>query len=493
MMWRSKQTVRVLAKGGILTPSFLLNILRIAQLSGNKHVSFGSRQDVLFNVSLTQMGVVEAAFNDSQIDYIIHRKKGQKFQNIVSSYVSSDLMPSVKWLSSGNYLQILDNFKYQPMLRVNIIDPVQSLVPYFFGHLNFIASSIQDYWYLYIRKDEQSMPVRWPLLILGNDIASVAQCIEQQWKLMNGGSVSEWFELVQGLCQYNGRRIEAELPLDFKYPFDYEGFNKMYNSQNYWAGFYWRNNSYDIAFLEEMCQLCFQTGISKICLTPWKSFVVKEVKEKDILQWNRLLGRYGITMRHSIFDLNWHLPLNDKHALRLKKNVVKWFDKSDVCVHGLTFGIKTKPEPDFYSIKIDYKPGVKFLGRFDIFESYTISYAKNFNPNLCEYIDYARQVPHHRVAGVLQAVSKKFFGQLSALPTAIIQIPKQEGNEAYIVHQCKHCLTVYDPTVGIPEQNIVSNTAFAELPGSFSCPLCEAPKSDFYSISIDKLIKQSIQ
>ncbi|MCY7423020.1 MAG: rubredoxin [Chitinophagaceae bacterium] len=37
---------------------------------------------------------------------------------------------------------------------------------------------------------------------------------------------------------------------------------------------------------------------------------------------------------------------------------------------------------------------------------------------------------------------------------------------------CKHCLTVYDQTVGDPTNNIVAGTHFNELPARYECSWC---------------------
>lgn len=48
--------------------------------------------------------------------------------------------------------------------------------------------------------------------------------------------------------------------------------------------------------------------------------------------------------------------------------------------------------------------------------------------------------------------------------------------EKYI---CGICGYEYDPANGDPENGIKPGTAFADLPDSWVCPLCGAPKSDF--------------
>lgn len=491
MRLNSQQMVRILAKGGILTPSYLLNILNVVKESGNRHVHFGSRQDLLFHVNKTKMQHVQDAFTSMHTNYIIYGKKGSTAQNIVSSYVAADMMTSTSWLSSGNYLYILENFNYQPTLRINIADPRQSLVPLYFGHLNYVASPIKDYWYLYIRRNFMVLPERWPVLVLNGDIARLSENLEQNWSLIEKESTADAFEKIQNGLDYNWRKVENELKLEQISMPDYEGFGKMYNSQNYWAGFYWRNNCYDIPFLEEVCRLCLKGGISKVSLTPWKSFLIKDIQEKDLIHWNRLLGRFGINMRHSSFELNWHLPIQDKLALKLKRFIVREFDKVDVSVNGLTFGIKTKPEPSFCSIQIERVPGLKFLNRFDIFATYKVLHAKNFNANTCEYEEYITQVPRHRLPSVIQSLTLKYYAQLLKLGEKQTSEPVLEKVEKHLVYQCQHCLSIYNDRSDVDITGVKTGVAFQDLPETYTCPLCDGTKSDYRPLYMSQLLKEA--
>src|SRR5690606_19607434 len=94
--------------------------------------------------------------------------EGEEAQNIISSYAALDVMPTTHWLASHTYHYILDTFDYKPRLKINITDPVQSLVPLFTGNLNFVASSNENYWYLYLRFSELD-PKPWcaPEVIYG--------------------------------------------------------------------------------------------------------------------------------------------------------------------------------------------------------------------------------------------------------------------------------------------------------------------------------------
>ncbi|RKX29970.1 MAG: rubredoxin [Candidatus Zixiibacteriota bacterium] len=44
---------------------------------------------------------------------------------------------------------------------------------------------------------------------------------------------------------------------------------------------------------------------------------------------------------------------------------------------------------------------------------------------------------------------------------------------------CDVCEWVYDPELGVPDQNIPPGTAFEDLPDDFECPDCGATKEEF--------------
>jgi flavin reductase (DIM6/NTAB) family NADH-FMN oxidoreductase RutF/rubredoxin len=46
-------------------------------------------------------------------------------------------------------------------------------------------------------------------------------------------------------------------------------------------------------------------------------------------------------------------------------------------------------------------------------------------------------------------------------------------------YKCKVCGYVYDPATGDPDSGIKAGTPFEELPDSWVCPVCGAPKSEF--------------
>lgn len=463
---------RLRINGGVLSPGELKYICEAAEGLGLDAISFGSRQDIIFPEQIDKDKFAQF----DKIQFIKPKRDG--IENIVSSYVSADILPSTSWLTSDRYLYILEQFKHDLKLRVNIIDPKQRLVPLFTGNVNFIASESEDYWYLYVRLPDWKKTEMYPALIYSWDMDKVELAIEQVLQ-EEPETIETLFDLVNDAVETNNRTVDKPLEVPF-YPFPYyEGMNRF--GDKYWLGLYWRNNRYDLTFLKDLCDLCAESKIGKICITPWKSFIVKGVPIHSKLQWEKFLGSYGINVRHSMLELNWHLPVNDKDALNLKKYLVTNFDQNDISTYGLTFGISNFESKAYHftSVVIEKNKKPELLGDFVIRDTYNLLYAKNFDPNTGEYIMHVQDVDKVELPGLLMELSKLYFKQLGTQrqEEKAKEIKKEATEEN--VYQCQDCLTIYNEVFGDITQNIPPNTAFETLDETYECSLCEAPKSNF--------------
>ncbi|MEL6926501.1 MAG: rubredoxin, partial [Bacteroidota bacterium] len=379
-------------------------IIELAEQMGLNNIHFGSRQDIVFpDVAVGQE--LKEKFPGIHLEYVTDRQ----YQNIVSSYVAADIFDSTSWLGGATYLYILEQFSYKPKLEINITDPRQQLVPLFTGQLNFIASDEEDYWFLYLRLPHWKEQQCYPVLIYTWDVARVAEIIENVYEEAN--NVAELFEEVNNELEANNRTISEPLSIPFNvFPY-YEGMNKMSIDQ-YWLGLYWRNNRYDLDFLRTMCELCVKSRIGKLCLTPWKSFIVKGIHKKDRLTWEKLLGKFGLTVRHSALELNWHLPVADEGALELKRFLVRNFDQNDISTYGLSFGIKSSYGVNFTSIVISKNPVPAIVKNFEVRPTYNVMYAERFNPSRRRYLTYAQDVDKIELPGLLMELSQLYYSQL---------------------------------------------------------------------------------
>ena len=469
---------RLKINGGVLSPGELKYICEAAEGLGLDAISFGSRQDIIFPEAID-----ESKFSEfDKINFFKPKRDG--IENIASSYVSADILPSTSWLTSDKYLYVIEQFKKQQKLRINITDPQQRLVPLFTGNINFIASEHEDYWYLYVRLPGWQKTKMYPALIYSWDMDKIQLGIENILQ-EEPETIETVFDLVSDATNTNNRTVDKPLEVPF-YPFPYyEGMNRI-GTDRYWLGLYWRNNRYDTSFLKAMCDLCSECKIGKISITPWKSFIVKGIPLSSKLKWEKFLGKFGINVRHSMLEMNWHLPVNDKDALNLKKYLVSNFDQNDISTYGLTFGITSYGSDtyNFTSIVIEKNKQPETIGDFKIRDTYNLLYAKNFDPNTREYIMHVQDVDKVELPGLLMELSQLYFEQLGTEKDDEIFVDEVLETETESVYQCTDCLTVYNESYGDLTQDILPNTLFKDLPETYQCSLCEAPKSKLTEITL---------
>jgi len=475
---KKSDLIRAFVKGGILSPADLLKIMGISKALGNRYVLFGSRQDIMFPFNGQDEKTLERSFREIGIDYELAGDQSV-YQNLVSSYVAVNVVETTNWVKEDTYHFVIDNFDYKPKIKINIVDPVQSIIPLLTGEINFIASKEENYWYLFIRDPRKGNVVEcWPKLIFTQDIAKVSKALEELILNFQPFGIDELFIILQGRMRINYRMITEKLKFsDSTVPY-YEGLNATMQNNQYWLGLYWRNNQYDIDFMTSACRLCQETNIGKINIIPWKAFIIKGIKASDRIRWEKLMGKFGINERHSSLELNWHLPVIDADALELKRFLVRELDQQDISTHGLTFTIKMKRDMFlFTSIVIERCADVE-KG-----ERYNVLYAKNFNPNTVTYLTYAREVRREIIPALLIELSKLYYRQLNPEKehdrekTQTEVIPRTATS-----YQCSNCLSIYDKRYGDTFANIPAGVPFEELPETYTCHVCDSPKKYFVAM-----------
>jgi rubredoxin len=477
METRKSDLIRAFVKGGILSPADMLKIMEISSKLGNKYVLFGSRQDIMFPSKEADETLLDKLFRQINIDYEIG-SDSSVYQNIVCSYVAVNVTETTNWVKEDTYHFVIDNFDYRPRIKINIVDPVQTIVPLFTGEINFVASSEENYWYLYLRDPRKGNVVEcWPKMIFTHDIARVSRALEELILNFQPFALDELFVILQGKMRINYRTITQQLKFpENSFPY-YEGLNAMLNNQ-YWLGLYWRNNQYDIDFMTAACRLCQETNVGKINIIPWKAFIIKGIKAGDRIRWGKLMGKFGINERHSSLELNWHLPVIDAEALELKRFLVRELDQQDISTHGLTFTIKMKREIVLFTSIVIERNNDNTNG-----DRYNILYAKNFNPNNIGYLTYARAVKREVIPALLIELSKIYFRQLNPEKEHVehrnTDSPKANASPSY---QCSNCLSVYDKRYGDSFANIPAGVPFEELPEDYACHICDSPKKYFVAM-----------
>ena len=421
---------------------------------------------------------------NSLIVFIVFYKKKQALPNIVSSYPAAGIFTTDTWLREGVYKDVFGLFDYTPALKINICDSTQTLVPLFTGHINWISSTSTHFWHLFIRFPKTQTLYSFPEQIYTNDIATVTKQLEQ---LIVGSATTTGHDLYRHLKEtitFISKPAGKELPLpQFSLPY-YEGFNKF--EAHYWLGIYRRNESLPISFLLDVCAICSETKVGQLYTTPWKSLIIKGIEAKHRPLWDYVLGKYRINVRHAANELNWQVEDNNEEGLQLKRQIIRHFDKEDVRTYGLCFAVQTQPHSGMFGSVILKKQEVKNPDKLKTLERFEIRYSTGFNPNAFETILFRQNVAKEHLGIYLVALSKFFYEQQKSQHTILsptaTKDARQEQLVTKIVHQCKHCLTIYDSTLGDAGIGIAAGTTFEEIPDTYCCPLCDAKKEDFVAV-----------
>lgn len=488
---RAVETIKVNFHGGIISPGELYNILVAVTKAGIRYVSFGLRQQLLITVSTENKAALFAELDQLDIGY---ETGNDQFPNVMSSYPAEEIFITKTWLSEGVYKDILDAIDYRPQLKINLSDCNQSFTPLLTGNINWVAApDALHFWHLFIRFPKTNTIYEWTEMVYTNDVAAVSKeietCILQNKALFIDNAAARGEDLMRLVHKENYNTKPASQPAvlpAFNLPY-YEGLNR-YNDK-YWLGVYRRDELFPIDFLKAVCRLCLDTRIGHLCSTPWKSIIVKGIEEKDKLSWNRVLEKYRVNMRHAANELNFQVEDNCTAGLQLKQHLVKHLNNEDIRTFGLCIGIKTRKKSEvFSSILVRRKPVLNFFG-WELGHVYDILCAHDFNPNERTGFVFSSGNPRFLLGEQLRRAIIEFYQNRQSFVAnrhktieakeAEIKTPLPE-----MVHQCKHCYTVYDDTMGEPDRGFAVGTLFEQLPVNYTCSLCEAGREDF--VKIDK-------
>jgi rubredoxin len=481
-----KSFIKINVRGGILSSGDLGALVEIIKKTGIEDVELGERQNIYFYVEKKQLSSIEESLKKVSLDYEIDKNK---FPNIISSYAAEDIFSAHSWFGEGIYRDILYSFTYKPKIKINISDSTQALVPLYTGDLNFIPSSHVNFFHLFINHPALAGLKSWNRLVYVNDIAILAKEIEEvilKDEFSDIISLSEKIDSLHKLIT-----IDANEPIQvprLRFPY-YEGMNKF--GDKFWLGIYRRNNDFSISLLESIYNLCTQTRIGQINITPWKSIMIKGIVEEERIEWEKLLSRHGINSRHSSLELNWQLADLDQESIRIKNELVKSFDEEDIRTYGISFAIQTGKKMDLSSsVVIRKRPGIfSFWGFLKKLTMYDILYSPDFSLNAVNHRTYTSNITWNGLALNLRNLSQNYYKQLSEKTLQKKTVEREEKNKPEEdIHQCSHCLTLYIEKYGEPENDIPVGTSFELLPDNYQCPLCENPKADFIKIGTKKLV-----
>lgn len=479
-MARQLHLIRINFTGGIISPGYLHELLNIADAAKVTTVRFGLRQELFMEVPHASFGKFEAACAAQHISW---QPAADPVPNITSSYPSAGIFVTDSWLTEGIYKDVFDLFDYQPTLKINVCDSQQTFSPFFSGHLNWISSPYVNYWYLYIRMPGQEDTFCWPELIYTNSIGAMSRELEMRLATAAPAAIA------QQPPESISRAMDAPLELPaFHLPY-YEGFNRQNN--NYWLGIYRRNEEFPVDFLKDICSVCLETGIGQFYATSWKSIIIKNIDPAHRRLWDYVLGKYNINVRHAANELNWQIADNCEDSLILKRHIIRHFDTADVRTYGLCFSIRLHAGSDHFGAILIRKQENRYQSKLKYMQRYDILYKADFNPNASTLTVFRSSVLKEHLGPYIVSLCKHYYEKGSEQNVlqryAVEHQPLPAGAAENILHQCPHCFTVYDGTVGDPAQNISAGTAFEDLPATYACYICDAPKEDFTAVQAASL------
>ncbi|MBC8054014.1 MAG: rubredoxin [Sphingobacteriaceae bacterium] len=394
-------------------------------------------------------------------------------------------------MREGVYKDILDLFEDKPKLKINLADNNQTFIPFFTGNLNFIASDTSNYWHLHIRFPKTNIFYTWPTLVYTEDIPSLSLTLEKVI-LANKAHFYDQPEIDGNLLFLEiasdkkiTRNPEEKLVLpDFQLPY-YEGFNRY--DDKYWLGIYKRNEQYSVAFLKDVCAVCLQSRIGQINTTPWKSLIIKGISADGRKQWNWILAKHRINVRHASNELNWQIEDQCDYALKLKNHLVRQFDKDDIRTFKLCFAIKINPKTGLFGSVIIRKKADSLEKNREQQDNFEILHTRDFNPNSKDFIVYKASVSLEELPASLVELCDSFYeiqtnGNIFSAVETNFNEEVKFTEAPVLVHQCKHCQTVYDESFGDELSGIAAGTPFTHLPDDYTCQMCESPKEDFMTV-----------
>ncbi len=482
---RDYYNVKINLPAGIVSPGALKTVLTLAYEAKVRTVRFGARQQLLMTVHYEDMRFLEKDLKANQIAY---EANTEQYPNIISSYCGEEVFRTGAWLRESEYHTVLDQFDYQPQLKVNIADANQSFTPFFTGNLNFITSSDPHFWYLYVRPKQQNTLFRWPELVYTNDVGRLAKAVEKAMLEQDHSDEASLYKVVTSGQTFITQPAtqEVELP-EFSLPY-YEGFNRY--GQRSWLGLYRRDEQFSIAFLLDVCALCLKTRIGELCTTPWKSLVIKGIEEKDRAPWSYVLGKHNVNVRHAANELAWQTEDHTDEGAELKHYIIQYFEKNDTRTFGLCFGVQTRAKSEvFGSVLIRKRPLLR-IGQLALFSVYDLYHTENFNPNSRTYYLVEKGLFKLHVPNQINRLCRRFNSRRWQESTDVNR-PELETvesipvpSEVTMLHQCPYCYTVYDPQYGDERRGIPAGTLFNQLPADYSCSTCDAPKAELKEVEL---------
>lgn len=476
---RTYQVVKMNAPGGILPTGKLQKLITTLSPLQIGRIKFGLRQNMFIEFPTIHSAMFEKAMQDAGLDF---QQDTDLEPNVMSSYPAQNLFPSNAWLSEKIFKGILDSMEHRPSLKINITDNIQTLTPVFTGNINWIASERHpDYWHLFIRFPKTNTIIQWKHLINTHDLMRFSKSIETLLLKYKAEPLDKKESLLlQEVAAEPWDAITSDEVLQWQ-PYNlpyYEGLNK-YND-HYWLGIYRREEWFETAFLKDLCTLCEESQISEICITPWKSIIIKNILDADRPKWNHLLNVHHINVRHGLNELNFQVEDHNPASLKLKQFIVNNLNDDDIRTQGICFGIKSRPKTEVFSNILIRKRHLIQLGRVKAMPVYDILLAKDFNPNERTGMIYRKSLFSYLLPMEIQACINAYYNNRIKMADTPVDAdtlsetePEIAGNVPEWIYQCSNCKSIV-----MESNDPISGEQVCAACGAYGEKIIQVPRSN---------------
>lgn len=467
---KSRSHLRAVHSNGILTPPQLEGLADYCLALGKTSLRLGCHNDIYLDLNEGQSGSLTEALAGWGFSTAPNR------HSLVNSLGAQGLQGQTSWLTEGSWLDALNSFPGGNRLPVFLTDPQQNFWPRLQTGLNFLASPHPDFWYLLLQFPHFPEPWQWPCLIDSAWLGRLTFLLEDEWLLLETRDLPTLFDRVANRFTGLWRLEKAPLVLPEVPPFYGEGLLRDRRGTTC-LGVLGQQGRFGLEFLREAARLVRSKGNGRIFLTPWQSLLVKDIKEQDRPAWETLCGQFGLNLRHASQYFGWLVPPLDEALTDIQHALIDELVARDTRTFGLRCQLdwQTSRTPSAHhpAAQVILKVRSGWWGwRFDLWADLTPNLRPR--PVLTEANLSLKQVPE-----ALARLNQDFYQARMPASQPSPPAPPPNTPEAWPLYSCRHCLTVYDQSLGLPRQGIPAGTPFSALPAAFTCEVCEAPKTDF--------------
>ncbi|WDE95511.1 rubredoxin [Lentisphaera profundi] len=455
-----KNLLTINAPGGMLTPNDLLKLVEPEAIDG---FILGRRQNILINYP----GRPTDLSRRVNID-----KVPLTHPNIICSHASGgiDLEKNDWAYINEDYQTIFDAFRFEPTISVSICSFQQSIFPLFSSKLNFISSKIEGLWHLVIMLNQERVLLAH--LFKTDQVAlavKTAQDFVDKDQFITSHHLAELIESTLHLSENKS----SDLILPPLLNRDFEGFTPMKNGRLA-LNIFSNHKSWKKEFIQDFAKLAQSQDLNRLYVTAGRSLLMKHISKKDLHTWEALLGRHNISIRHSEQDLAWIVPSHKPHAIKLKEQVIHELNREGFACHGLNIAID--PRDSDCGAPIIIYTSKNFMSL-----SCKVIYKPNFDYRYSGFKIAGKNLNFDDLIKCLRSLQQEFHTRKINSEGVLIKAISLEDSKPEH-YQCPDCLSEYHKTSGDPEKNIMPDTDFSDLPKSWTCPLCECPKTKFLPI-----------